>query len=580
MTTPVGKDAPLNLSISKMRAALAAQGFELEERRWLNPVSDIWSVNIRDRHCPQLSTHGKGTSRNAALASALGEFVERLSSNQFFADCYLGQHNKQLPFTYDPQERWFPVTTDSLPEGLLDGPSLQHYSINGDLKPQQLLDAHSSNQAAGICALPFVRQKNGRTVWFPINIINNLYVSNGAAAGNSIWEARVQALSEIFERHIKTTILSSGITLPRIPESILARHPDSANAIRELRENGFVVVINDASLGGKFPLVNVTLMNPADGGCFAAFGAHPKFEVALERAISELLQGRELHTLADFPAPSFDIGAVADPQNLATHFADSSGVVAWDMFSNAPDYSFTEWNVEGDAQAEFDHLCHLIHRVDMDIYIADYAYLGTHSCRIIVPGMSEICPVDRLTQFNNNAGISIRDFVLRLGSLSPRECTLLREQLEEQGFDEQQRIAELVGIAADSGSAFETLRTGELKGLLALTLNDLEAARDWIDWTLHYGQLQSAREQLYRCLSQCLNFVLDEQRPLEQYLEILTELHGEQRLNRCIDMINGEAVFADFPTDNGSLQQFGSHTVLLKAWQRLQAHKASCVATC
>jgi ribosomal protein S12 methylthiotransferase accessory factor len=36
-----------------------------------------------------------------------------------------------------------------------------------------------------------------------MNIIGNLYVSNGMSAGNTITEARVQALSEIFERSVK-----------------------------------------------------------------------------------------------------------------------------------------------------------------------------------------------------------------------------------------------------------------------------------------------------------------------------------------------------------------------------------------
>ncbi|UNB81051.1 YcaO-like family protein [Klebsiella pneumoniae] len=36
------------------------------------------------------------------------------------------------------------------------------------------------------------------------------------------------------------------------------------------------------------------LFNPANGTCFASFGAHPDFGVALERTVTELLQGRSL----------------------------------------------------------------------------------------------------------------------------------------------------------------------------------------------------------------------------------------------------------------------------------------------
>ena len=90
MTQILGKDAPLEESIERMSAGLQALGFEIEETRWLNPVPHVWSVYIHEKHCPLLFANGKGTSREAALASALGEFFERLSCNYFFADYFLG----------------------------------------------------------------------------------------------------------------------------------------------------------------------------------------------------------------------------------------------------------------------------------------------------------------------------------------------------------------------------------------------------------------------------------------------------------------------------------------------------------
>jgi len=76
-----GKDEALEISIEKMQAQLKSLGFEIEEVLWLNPVSNIYSVNIRDKHCPLLFTNGKGSTKNACLASALGEFFERLNCN-------------------------------------------------------------------------------------------------------------------------------------------------------------------------------------------------------------------------------------------------------------------------------------------------------------------------------------------------------------------------------------------------------------------------------------------------------------------------------------------------------------------
>ena len=86
-----GKDAALEDSISKFQQKLTSLGFNIEEASWLNPVPNVWSVHIRDKDCPQCFSNGKGASKKAALASALGEYFERLSTNYFFADFYLGQ---------------------------------------------------------------------------------------------------------------------------------------------------------------------------------------------------------------------------------------------------------------------------------------------------------------------------------------------------------------------------------------------------------------------------------------------------------------------------------------------------------
>lgn len=573
MTMIPGKDAPLEESIESMSARLEALGFDIEQVQWLNPVPNVWSVHVRDRQCPQLFTNGKGGSRDAALASALGEFFERLSCNYFFADHYLGEQVANGDFVHYPNERWFEVTGDDIPEGLLDGPTLQHYNLHDDLTAPGLIDMNSGATERGICAIPFTRQRTGDEVWIPVNILGNLYVSNGMAAGNTVWEARVQALSEIFERHIKNTIISSGISLPEIPEAIINRHPKTVEAIEALRDHGFVVLIRDASLGGKYPMVNITLINPDDGGCFASFGAHPKFEVALERTVTELLQGRALNSLTDFPQPSFDLADVADPHNLETHFLDSSGIVAWDLFSKDTDYEFVEWNVEGDSQAEFHHLCNLIHKVDMDIYIADYEHLGMYTCRIIVPGMSEIYPVDDLVWNNNNSGVELREAMLHLAALDTDQSADLLADLETEGFDNQQKVAELIGVVPDKGTAWNTFRIGELKCLLNLQVGNLADAMDWCDWQLNFGHLQESRETLYRCLFQCLQFMLDAERDFDDYRGLLEQIYGDALMSRVTSMLAGERVFEDLASSSMQLEAFNSHQQLLGVYARLQDAK-------
>lgn len=231
-----GKDAALEDSIARFQQKLLDLGFDIEEASWLNPVPHVWSVHIRDKECALCFTNGKGATKKAALASALGEYFERLSTNYFFADFWLGDTIANGPFVHYPNEKWFPLTeNDDVPEGLLDARLLAFYDPDDQLTASMLVDLQSGNDERGVCGLPFTRQSDGETVYIPMNIVGNLYVSNGMSAGNTPNEARVQGLSEVFERHIKNRIIAESISLPEIPAEVMARYPASWSRSQNLK---------------------------------------------------------------------------------------------------------------------------------------------------------------------------------------------------------------------------------------------------------------------------------------------------------------------------------------------------------
>ena len=86
-----GKDAALEDSINYFHQQLDKYDLTVNEASWLNPVPNVWSVHIQNTQCPLCFANGKGASKKAALASALGEYFERLSTNYFFSDFYLGE---------------------------------------------------------------------------------------------------------------------------------------------------------------------------------------------------------------------------------------------------------------------------------------------------------------------------------------------------------------------------------------------------------------------------------------------------------------------------------------------------------
>ena len=546
------KDASLESSISTLLGKLEAIGFHVEERSWLNEIENIWSVHVTDRDCTRLFSNGKGGSELAARASALGEFFERLSTNYFWTHFYLGEKIANNKFVHYPNEQWFPLKgavgkyAKTWPKGILTPELQKFYNPDKAVRADQLIDLNSGNAARGICTIPYTRLRDGATALFPVNVIGNIYVSNGMSAGNTMMEARTQALSEIFERDIKFKIIREGICLPDVPEKVINRFPRIAAGIRGLRAAGFGIVVKDASLGGKYPVMSVTMLHPKDQGIFASFGAHPRFEVALERALTELLQGRALDSLGDFPAPGFDMNEIAEAQNLEIHFVDSSGVISWEFLRDTPDYPFVDWNFGTTTEEDYNWSVNCIHENGFDIYVADFTHLGVYACRIFVPGMSEIYPIEELQWENNTVGNLVRVAILRLPELSADESRKLLELFDELDLAENLPITTLIGLAADAGTAWVDLRVGELKALLGLAAGDADAALDGCAWISQFGQLGEERARVYRCIENILQL-----EDAKHYDASLRLLFGAATCKQAYALVNRQERFFGLNTLGG-----------------------------
>jgi ribosomal protein S12 methylthiotransferase accessory factor len=573
-TIILGKDAALEDTISRLRKLLLDWGFDVEEASWLNPVPNVWSVHIRDRYCPYLFTNGKGVTKEAALASALGEFFERLNCNYFFADFYLGEKIANSDFVHYPNEKWFKFTEDKMPQGLMNESLWDFYDSERELNPSKLVDTNSGNTERGICALPYERVSDGKTYYIPMNIVGNLYVSNGMSAGNTKTEARVQALSEVFERSIKNKILSEGISLPNIPQEVLNRYPKVVEAIAELEANGYPIICKDASLGGNYPVINVTLLNPNEGTAFASFGAHPKFQVALERTLTELLQGRRLDQLNVFSPPSFELVDVSDHLNIEAHFIDSNGLIHWNFFKETPDFQFSDWNFGGGTtQSEYDAMIDIFHKMEKDVYVMDFEHLNVYGCRIHVPGMSEIYRPEDLAWDNNNAAVPFRKRILGCHELSHDEMLELHDELEEAGYDDMLLLSHAIGVIPDAGNVWADIRIGEFKAMLALGAKHHELSKAGIDWCLHFAPLKPERKLLYLCLQTLLQIEMDDNLNTNDFLPTIEKMYGKDLVERAQHLIDGHEKFDGLHESDLNLTGFKMHQKLLTSYEKLQKAK-------
>jgi ribosomal protein S12 methylthiotransferase accessory factor len=575
-----GKDLPLEQTIANMSGKLADLGMKIEIASWRNIVPNVWSLHIRDADSQMCFTNGKGSSKESALASALGEFLERLNCNFFYNDQFFGEEIANADFVHYPQERWFkPGPNDELPQEILDEYCLDIYNPDGELCGSHLYDTNSGNVERGICSLPYVRQSDGETVYFPSNLIENLFLSNGMSAGNTLAEAQVQCLSEIFERAVKREILENEIALPDVPQDVLAKYPGIVAGIQGLEEQGFPVLVKDASLGGRFPVMCVTLMNPRTGGVFASFGAHPSFEVALERSLTELLQGRSFEGLNDLPQPTFESQAVQEPNNFVEHFIDSTGLVSWRFFSAKADVDFVEWdfsaNNEKSNEEEAANLFAILEKLGLESYMAVYDDLGVNACRILVPGYSEVYPVEDLIWDNTNKALYFREDILNLHSLDDEQLEDLVERLEESGLDNYTDIITLIGVEFDDNTVWGQLTILELKLLIYLALDRLEEAKELTETFLQFNDNTVERGLFYQALNVMLEVVLDDELEPEDYIGNFRRMYGNERMDAVVGSIERSVRFYGLTPTNMQLEGLDKHLRLIASYKKLHAARAA-----
>ncbi len=578
-TYVLGKDLPLEQTIANMSGILAGLGMKIEIASWRNIVPNVWSLHIRDAYSPMCFTNGKGATKESALASALGEFIERLNCNFFYNDQFWGEDIAQADFVHYPDERWFqPGRKDALPSEILDAHCLAIYNPDGELRGSHLYDTNSGNIERGICSLPFVRQSDGETVYFPSNLIENLYLSNGMSAGNTLAEAQVQCLSEIFERAVKREILEGELALPDVPAEVLARYPGIVAGIQGLEEQGFPVLVKDASLGGRFPVMCVTLMNPRTGGVFASFGAHPSLEVALERSLTELLQGRSFEGLNDLPQPTFESHALMEPNNFVEHFIDSSGVVSWRFFSAKADFAFADWDftAQGDnANAEeAATLFAILDGMGKQVYMAVYEHLGAKACRILVPGYSEIYPIEDLIWDNTNKALFFREDILNLHRLDDDALGDLLQRLEESELDDYTDIRTLIGIEFDENTVWGQLTILELKVLIQLVLERFDDAKELVEMFLQYNANTLDRVLFFQALNVVLEVELDSDLDMADYEVNFRRMFGDARMDAALGSVDGSVRFHGLTPTSMKLEGLDRHLRLIDSYKKLHSARA------
>ena len=379
-------ESPLK-TVEHAKSILKNLGIETEEHWFESGVPYCHSLRVSVSGTT-FGVNGKGMTHEFAFASGYGELMERLQVGvvrlckpKDNKDSNLSSIIKYVNYKelLERNRNWYENYAN-----ILESIFGVKYSPEDILK--QFADENDN-----VRVTPFFCVNTRTIEYHPIELRNQIYTSNGCAAGNTPEEAIVQGISEIVERRHKIRILTENIAVPEIPDEVLKKHTAAYKIITFLRENGFDVTVKDCSLGTKYPVICLSCIDKATGKYHDHFGAYPIFEIALERALTESFQGRSIDNFTIMEDFLYDRTSTYPIHELAYENVFGVSRKRPGFFIESKGKSWNEscgFNGKNNKEL-FKECIEFFKEQGYDVLIRDLSCLGFPTYQIIVPGYSE-----------------------------------------------------------------------------------------------------------------------------------------------------------------------------------------------
>lgn len=429
------KDAPPDETIERIKKCFSKIGVNLRHTV-SKRMEGIYSSVVFDE-IGGWATAGKGTSELFCLASGYAEAMEHFCNYCAYDVSKIDKNGRNyLNFNRYPDE----IVIDKSQIRNIDERVLnemkQAYSIEGDIcDDSKLADTWSEFlDSDNISLVPYYSVKKKTTVYLPEAIIGKLCGSTGGGAGNTVEEAIGHGLDEISERYVKYVIYSKELTPPEITQDFIEKVcPDLFQIIVDIQnDEKYSIIVLDASLGKKYPVVAVCLINQFSHSYVVNFGAHPCFPIALERCLTEMFQFMSLgqeksikhKNLEKWTSFDDDVHTV---RNWTSLLRDDTGKVPNAFFVGNPSWQFEPWGLYEDYSNKYGvklQINNFLQDGAEDIFIRDFSFLGFPVYRVYIPDYSSshytIC--DRILKDYEN-GKNIMNAIV-----TKNKCTLTMEE--------------------------------------------------------------------------------------------------------------------------------------------------------
>ena len=190
---------------------------------------------------------------------------------------------------------------------------------------------------------------------------------------------------------ISMIVFGCATTPPTIPEENVRNISESLfQTIQEIKSKGHNVIIKDCSCGYGFPVIATVCIHRVNHSYHVHIGASPILEIALERSITETLQGKNIHALRGEQTFIKD-KELSYPEQLKA-YVYGHNMFPIEFFLDTPSYplsSFTK-HIDTSNKYLYQFMCGFAAKQGWDIFVKNFSVLGFPTYRIIVPGVSDI----------------------------------------------------------------------------------------------------------------------------------------------------------------------------------------------
>ncbi|MBU7016591.1 MAG: YcaO-like family protein [Theionarchaea archaeon] len=551
------KDCHPIKTINRIRGILETLGCMPVENRWINNRNKSYSVRLVISGTP-LGSNGKGVTPELALASAYGEFMERIQNQFLYPLVTYHQYDTDLQglhgFHSFPDEKYvsiqeFMETTDE---------SILRYVIPHDLDDEtpdvylrSLSTATCHPDTGDLLCVPYYCINTDSLVYLPRSICAFVYGTNGMCAGNTPEEALVQGICEIIERYANKMVLINNLTPPEIERKYFS-HFRQAGLVESLERNRIIhLILRDASLGEELPAVCIAVLNKELNKYFVKFASHIEFEVALERTLTELFQGRTIERLekGDFMAPFEYVPdeTYKSEENLFQIFGSGEGRYNNDFFGESPSYPiyegyFNKKNLKGNREYLYYLIQNLLKR-NWKILVRDVSFLGFPAFQIIIPGISELSTLHKRNCIDQGMKAKTSLLLRNINECTQEDLLLVAGVVEhEMKKDEHGNIADLTGILYLEGFPWKEINFNLFLCSLYLRMSYFEKSHHYMRRYLAEIEeknivLQPGGLNYYKCVRDYIALLAEKS---ERKIGVLKRIYGDEIVSEVVESIHPE----------------------------------------